>query len=304
MLRIPKARVDLTALKPYFGGRHAACIKSAGAHILVDLVSDTEEYGYDEQSQAPLSALSPMRVELMRGDLRSAYLAWPLAVSADDLEEDAAEPPVPAGLAELTATQEALVEFLRIDVDLLSAATRASAALPKDDAPFRRWLAALPSKDKDAWLRRAADDPGLGLGGELLRAFRAAKTAEPPSRRRTVSELRALAETQRAEREKAEAQRASKTKARADAARQRHLTQVARDVDGVWSKLEEALRGITQAPITSPGILRPVDRGVIGDNGTATVYAMMPSALKLFAEGRLPRVDGDPVEVIIGGQNL
>lgn len=119
-----------------------------------------------------------------------------------------------------------------------------------------------------------------------------------------MSELRALAETQRAEREKAEAQHASKTKARADAARQRHLTQVARDVDGVWSKLEEALRGITQTPITSPGILRPVDRGVIGDDGTATVYAMMPSALKLFAEGRLPRVDGDPVEVIIGGQNL
>lgn len=50
----------------------------------------------------------------------------------------------------------------------------------------------------------------------------------------------------------------------------------------------------------------PVDchRGVIGDDGSATVYAMMPSALKLFAEGRLPRVDGDPVEVTIGGQNL
>lgn len=50
----------------------------------------------------------------------------------------------------------------------------------------------------------------------------------------------------------------------------------------------------------------PVDRhrGVVGQDGTATVYAMMPSALKLFAEGRLPRVAGDAVEVVIGGRSL
>ena len=50
----------------------------------------------------------------------------------------------------------------------------------------------------------------------------------------------------------------------------------------------------------------PVERhrGVVGDDGTATVYAMMPSALKLFAEGRLPRIGGDPVELVIGGRKL
>lgn len=50
----------------------------------------------------------------------------------------------------------------------------------------------------------------------------------------------------------------------------------------------------------------PVERhrGVVDDMGTATVYAMMPSALQLFAEGRLPRVGGDPVEVVIGGRKL
>lgn len=50
----------------------------------------------------------------------------------------------------------------------------------------------------------------------------------------------------------------------------------------------------------------PVERhrGVLGDDGTATVYAMMPSALQLFADGRLPRVGGDPVEVAIGGRKL
>ncbi len=50
----------------------------------------------------------------------------------------------------------------------------------------------------------------------------------------------------------------------------------------------------------------PVERhrGVLGEDGAATVYAMMPSALQLFAEGRLPRVGGAPVEVAIGGQRL
>lgn len=239
MLRIPKARVDLKALEPYFIGRHAARLTSTGQHVLLDLSSDTEEPEYDEQSQGSLATLSPLRAELMRGDLRPAYLAWLLAVTADDLDDDAEEPPVPAGLGELTATQEAMVEFLRIDVDLVSAATSASAAVAKGDAPFRRWLAALPTKEKDAWLTRAARDPELGLGGELLRAFRATTKAEHHSTRRTVRELRALAEDQRAERDKAEAARAKKSSAAVETARERHLTKLARDVEGAWSKLEK-----------------------------------------------------------------
>jgi hypothetical protein len=239
MLRIPKARVDMEALTPYFVGRHAARLTSTGEHVLLDLGSDTEEPEYEEQSQGSLAALSPLRAEIMRGDLRPAYLAWLLAVAADDLDDDAEEPPVPAGLGELSAAQEAMVEFLRIDVDLVSAATPASAAVAKDDARFRRWLAALPAKEKDAWLRRAADDPELGLGGELLRAFRATTKTEHRGTRRTVRELRVLAEAHRAEREKVEAARAKKSRAAAEAARVRHLTKLARDVEGVWSKLEK-----------------------------------------------------------------
>jgi hypothetical protein len=239
MLRIPKAPVDLKSFKPYFVGRRAARLTGTREHVLLDLGSDTEEPEYDEPSQSSLAALSPLRSELMRGDLRPAYLAWLLAASADDLDDDAEEPPVPAGLAELSAAQAAMVAFLRIDVDLVAAAASGSAAATEGGAPFRRWLAALPAKEKDAWLRRAADDPGLALGGELLHAFRATIKAECPDTRRTVGELRALAETQRAEREKAEAVRAKEAKAAADAARQRHLAKLARDVEGAWSRLEK-----------------------------------------------------------------
>jgi len=50
----------------------------------------------------------------------------------------------------------------------------------------------------------------------------------------------------------------------------------------------------------------PVERhsGVLDEHGTATVHAMMPAALQLFAEGLLPRVGGDPVEIMVAGQKL
>lgn len=124
MLRIPKARIDLKALKPCFVGRGAARLTTTG-----ELSSDTEEPEYHEESRDSLATLTPLRGELMRGDLRPAYLAWLLAVTAGDLDDAAEEPPVPAGLAELTAAQEAMVEFLRIDVDLGAVAARGSAAV-------------------------------------------------------------------------------------------------------------------------------------------------------------------------------
>jgi len=238
MLRMPSARVNVKALKPYFAGGHAARLKQVRGHVLLDLVSNPEEPDYDEPSRGALAKLSALRAELMKGDLRPAYLAWLLAACADDFDEDAKEPPVPAGLGKLTAAQKAMVEFLNIDLDLLAVAASGSAAVT-DDGALQRWVAALSGKEKDAWLRRAVEQPDLALGGELLRAFRAASRDERSGTRRTVGELWALVETQRAKRKEAEAAREKRAKVAADAARQRHLTQLARDVEGAWSKLEK-----------------------------------------------------------------
>lgn len=239
MLRMPKARVDAKALKPYFAGRHAACLRLAGEHVVLDLSSGTEEAEYDEGSQGSLAALSPLRAELMRGDLRPAYLVWLLAVQAGDVDEDATEPPVPAGLATLTAAQQAMVEFLRIDVDLLAAAARGSAAPAGADDHFRRWVTRLPQAQKDRWLLRAAEDPNLALGGELLRAFRATESRRTAAKPRTVADLQALAEAQRAERDEADAARAKKARDAAERERQRRLDKLGRDVDTAWVKLEK-----------------------------------------------------------------
>jgi hypothetical protein len=44
--------------------------------------------------------------------------------------------------------------------------------------------------------------------------------------------------------------------------------------------------------------------GAVAADGTATVYAMMPSALQLFADGKLPRVNAGVVDVVVGGRAL
>lgn len=238
VLRIPRAHVELKALKSYFIGERAARIKAVGEYVLLDLGSESEESEGDEDQRGVLAALTPLRIELMRGDMRSAYLAWLLAVASDDLEEEAEEPPVPAGLAELTAAQQAMVDFLRIDGDLVAAAALGSDVQKADSAGFRRWVAALSAKDKDAWLRRAAEDPELPLGGELLRAFQATKRAVPRGARRTVRELRELAEEARLTREAAVAAKAAKAGAAKAASRQRQLTKLAGDVEGAWATLE------------------------------------------------------------------
>jgi hypothetical protein len=178
----------------------------------------------------------------MRGDLRPAYLAWLVAVGADDLGDDAVEPPVPPGLRTLTAAQQAMVEFLRIDADLLSAAGSESAGPAANDGErSRRWVPELSDAEKDEWLSRAAADLELALGGELLRAFRAKELPRLATGRRTVGQLRELAGHERDKRERIEAARERRARERAEQRRQRRLDKLAGDTEAAWRKLEKLI---------------------------------------------------------------
>jgi len=61
-----------------------------------------------------LSALVPIRNELMAGDHRALYLGWRLRAQAGEVTPGARPPPVPKGPSRLTGSQQTLVEFLRI----------------------------------------------------------------------------------------------------------------------------------------------------------------------------------------------
>ncbi|WP_394843468.1 hypothetical protein LZC95_41280 [Pendulispora brunnea] len=237
ILRVPLARMDAKMFKAYFVG-DTVSVKVAGKHLIFDLHSEDEEPDYDEESQGSLAALTQLRAELLRGDLRVAYLAWLLAVQAADVPETDTEPPVPAGLAALTAAQATMAEFLRIDGDLISAAAEASEQDSVDGRALRNWVRELAPRAKDEWLLRAASDPNLALGGELLRAFRGnAKPAQKVGRR-TVADLLVKAEAHRERRERTQAQRAAKAQRAAETARTKRLDRLATRVEAAWKELE------------------------------------------------------------------
>jgi len=81
---------------------------------MIDLWSESES-GDDLDDIEPglLSALMPIRNELMAGDYGALYLGWKLRVQAGEISGRA--PPVPTGMRRLRGSQQALAEFLRID---------------------------------------------------------------------------------------------------------------------------------------------------------------------------------------------
>jgi len=238
MVRLPKARVDAKALRPYFGG-DAASLRVHGDHVTFAMRSEEHEDGDDYEGV--LEAIAPIRTELLQGDLRAAYLAWLLRTEAE-LADTAPEPPVPPGLDQLTSAQQTLCDFLGIDSDLVAAAARGS-AVQDDGAAFRRWVKALSAKDKDAWLDRAAGEPDLALGAELLASFRKLHPQRSAGKPRVVGELRAIARELAAAREKAAKLRREKARQAATRARDGALDTVAKKGNAAWDELEALVDG-------------------------------------------------------------
>jgi hypothetical protein len=275
MLRIPVKRVDAEALRAYFAG-DAARLKIAGRHLILDLHSEDDEPDCDEGSQQSLGALVQLRTELIRGDLRTAYLAWLLAVQAEEVSDEDIEPPVPCGLSALTAAQAAFVEFLRIDEDLLMAAAAASATDSDDTEDVRAWAATLSPRAKDQWLARAIDDPDLALGAELRRAFRNQKDGSARPGRRVV-QLRAAAEEMREKREQAERLARENAKNAAEAAKTRRLDALASRLDSAWRELE----ALIEKKEYEPAVKLAIDlRDLANRDGSTASFA------KPFAELR------------------
>jgi hypothetical protein len=241
MFRLPVAAVDLDILRAYAPGGPVT-LTTAGEHAVLDLWSEVEEPEDDWFEAGQLAAsLTPLRAELLRGDRRVAYLAWLLAVQDGEVDAEAQEPPVPHGLATGSAPLAALADFLRLDQDLLAAAAESDNEDRDEPGRLRAWIKRLPAQEWERWLLRAADNPDLRLGSELLGELR---RAHPPvaSGRRTVARLQARSEELRAARRRAAAELAAQARAAAAAARSRRLAELARRGDGAWQELEQLVQ--------------------------------------------------------------
>ncbi len=275
MLRVPANGIDLASLRDYFV-RRAACTRR-GKHVIIDLESETDDSDqledYDDDGRAFLDSVAPIRAELIGGDLRPAYLAWLLSVQSGEIVDTAREPVVPAGLRELTPAQSALVEFLRIDSELLTAAALASEDTQTDDAALRAWVLGLSLREKDAWLARAIDEAGKALGDRLRAEFR--ETMPPSQReRRRVDEILAAAARIRETRERAIEEAARNRELGAARRRAKALDALARRGDVAWAELETKIeaRDYDAAVALAVDLRDAAARGSSSDDG-ARIFA-------------------------------
>jgi hypothetical protein len=117
-LRLPTRLLDAKAVAPYTNDENLWMNETKTHTILSFSSRDEEGGGYWVEGEGWLSSLLAVRAELARGDHCALYLGWLLCVQAGELDDDDVEPPVPAGLGELSPALERLVEFLRLDQDL------------------------------------------------------------------------------------------------------------------------------------------------------------------------------------------
>ncbi len=252
-LRVSARLLDAKTARLYCVGESAVAREKNGKVILT-FVSNDEEVGDWDDGDGWLSSMISVRAELARGDLRCLYLGWLLCAQSGELDGRGAEPPVPAGLAQLSASLCGFADFLRIDPDLLLAVTEASArmtiAAPKP-AQIRTWLATMPDTEKDGLLARAiAGKDDLVVNGLRQRLARERTGRGQPApvlsvKRRTVGTLLREAERARRERRRTAAKRAAQESARrareAAVSRARHLDKIAGRESTLWSRVESLI---------------------------------------------------------------
>lgn len=258
-LRVPLATFRKTELKP-FAIRNNLIFEASDEHWIIDWLLDESE-NYDrfsmDEGHGWMRRLAPLRDELLRGDLRPLYLGWLAAVG--ELGDDAGEPEVPPGLANLTPAQQALVEFIEVDPDMLAAAAAGSARALEDDedkvddlaqsARLDVWLGMWSREEMAAMLKLIAQ----GRGSEAERQIRSRfltwlKTQRPPSAsalpRRNIGQLREVAQAATGVRLKREAEERAAHEAERRRQREAVLRLLMADVDKRWAAVDaQAQRG-------------------------------------------------------------
>jgi hypothetical protein len=243
MFRLPRGVLDSETAGQYCDTDTASLIET-GSHVILSLYVDREPDDYWEEPGGQLAAMVQARSELAAGDLRLLYLAWLLALQSDEVDEEDTEPPVPAGLGNLSASLQAVVDFFEIDEDLIAVAAASSPSTQEPEG-MAGWIASLPAEEKDALLARVAAGDGVQVQALLLRRFRTASGPPPAAPARTAADLWQAAGDRKAARAKAAEQRRREAEARRAAAQAaayaKHLDQLATRTEAAWEKAAELI---------------------------------------------------------------
>jgi hypothetical protein len=195
-LRLPALVLDLSTAQTYSNGDNFSA-RLCNDKIILDF-SSTDEGGSDYEEELRLSQFLSLRSDLSRGDVRCLYLGWLAGLQSDDYDEEALEPPVPPGLNQLNSALVDLADFLRIDHNLMEAASRRSLVLEQttpNSQDIRVWLNAFSDKEKETLLVDLLEssikgDPFASL--QLVHRFNKnwhSPQADTSQSRRTIAEL-------------------------------------------------------------------------------------------------------------------
>ena len=246
--RFPKRLLDATAIERYGDEYHVHIETVDDVQVLEFEMS--EEEGFDEwmEERGLLSKLARLRDDILQGDYRALYLAWLKAMSqeSDDYDEDEddpdnffndPEPPLPAGLKQLTPSLKAFADFFEIDPFLISAASQRSLdRVPFQEADFALLVSRLTRQECDEFLLKIINaEPGAvaGLRKKLLSVEKPVPRVESNSR--TFGELLKSAEKLR----QAESHRQAEEK------RKKHIAEMqelAKRDSQTWQEVEHLLQ--------------------------------------------------------------
>ncbi|MEH7876880.1 hypothetical protein V7798_05190 [Rhizobium laguerreae] len=245
MIRFPKRLVDQQRLDGFLSAVDGAELTTSGENLILDIICEEVEPDDDwEEGPGWLTALAPLRADVLSGDLRLFYLLWLMAVQAETLGPEEVAP-LP-GLGPMTDALEAFAQFFGLDADLVAAAAERPAEMTlagsmASDA-VRSFVAAMPDNEKTMMLTRLIEgDPHVA--SELQRNARSFSagtkpTAAPP----TVAELQTRAGAIRHNRERKENERlaAERKKQELEDARARRarLNAIIQRGDAVWREIE------------------------------------------------------------------
>jgi hypothetical protein len=212
-----------------------------------------ESENYDrfamEDGRGWMARLAPVRDELLRGDIRSLYIGWLGAVTAEMMDEDEMEPLAVSGLGSLTAAQQALAEFLEVDSDMLAGAGIGSPAAQSEELSetnMNRWIDALPRDEVKVVLKQLLEGKVQQAERSIRNQFAAwrlsLKTDKTDVPRRTVGELRNNAEKARQirmEKQKRDRKR-RETKRRKE--REAYLKNLSKDFPKAWKSIRKTIQ--------------------------------------------------------------
>lgn len=261
MLKVPLRLVNFDLVKEYCGGENVTAYKK-GENLIFEFTTETDDPEWEE-GEGWLSSLVTLRSDILHGDYRCLYLGWLYCAQMGDFEYDEFEPPVPPNLGNLNGPLKNLVDFMRIDTDLVTVAAENSAsatvAQAVDQKALSAWIAKLPIEEKDEILLLLIQGHDPHLGAELVQRYQSAITGnhshEADKTPRTVADLISKREMHTADRKRRVAEKAAKEKARKArervVIREKYLGELVKREDQVWRQVDELIGTKRQADYDS-----------------------------------------------------